>query len=57
MINTAMMKRVFRLPIARLAIALDRPIPADANHVHLADHLHLPHQPLVASEPITVKVR
>jgi uncharacterized protein DUF4399 len=59
--------------------ALDRPIPADANHVHfgkgqteavitlapgrhrlqllLADHLHIPHDPPVTSEPITITVQ
>lgn len=58
---------------------LDRPVPADAQHVHfgkgqteavvtlapgthrlqllLGDHLHLPHDPPVVSEPITITVR
>lgn len=58
---------------------LDRPVPADAQHVHfgkgqteavvtlapgthrlqllLADHLHLPHDPPVVSESITITVR
>jgi Domain of unknown function (DUF4399) len=58
---------------------LDKPIPADANHVHfgkgqtettltlapgkhtlqliLGDHLHIPHQPAVVSQKITITVR
>ncbi len=58
---------------------LDRPVPADAQHVHfgkgqteavvtlapgthrlqllLGDHLHLPHDPPVVSESITITVR
>lgn len=58
---------------------LDKPIPADANHVHfgmgqtettvtlppgrhtlqlvLGDHLHIPHQPAVTSEKITITVK
>jgi hypothetical protein len=58
---------------------LDKPIPADANHVHfgkgqtettltltpgkhtlqliLGDHLHVPHQPAVLSQKITITVR
>lgn len=58
---------------------LDRPVPADAQHVHfgkgqsetvvtlapgihrlqllLGDHSHLPHDPPVVSEPITITVR
>lgn len=57
---------------------LDRPIPADANHIHfgdgststqlelepgehtllllLGDHLHIPHEPPIASETITIVV-
>lgn len=59
--------------------ALDKPIPADANHVHfgmgqtettvdlapgrhtlqllLGDHLHIPHQPPVMSQQITITVQ
>ena len=58
---------------------LDKPIPADANHVHfgkgqtettltlapgkhtlqliLGDHLHIPHQPAVVSQKITITVK
>lgn len=58
--------------------ASDRPIPADANHIHFgdgststeltlepgehtlqllfADHLHIPHDPPVSSQPITITV-
>jgi hypothetical protein len=58
--------------------ALDRPIPADSNHIHfgdgststqvelppgehtllllLGDHLHIPHDPPVASQTITITV-
>lgn len=58
---------------------LDKPIPADANHVHfgmgqtettvtlapgrhtlqlvLGDHLHIPHQPAVTSQKITITVK
>jgi hypothetical protein len=58
---------------------LDRPVPADAQHVHfgkgqteavvtlapgahrlqllLADHLHLPHDPPVVSQVITITIR
>lgn len=58
---------------------LDKPIPADANHVHfgkgqtettltlapgkhtlqliLGDHLHVPHQPAVVSQKITITVK
>lgn len=58
---------------------LDKPIPADANHVHfgkgqtettlnlapgkhtlqllLGDHLHVPHQPAVMSQKITITVK
>jgi len=58
---------------------LDKPIPADANHVHfgkgqtettltlapgkhtlqliLGDHLHVPHQPAVLSQKITITVK
>lgn len=59
--------------------ALDKPIPADANHIHfgkgqtettltlapgqhtlqlvLGDHLHVPHQPAVVSQKITITVK
>jgi hypothetical protein len=59
--------------------ALDKPIPADANHIHfgkgqtettltltpgqhtlqlvLGDHLHIPHQPAVVSQKITITVK
>lgn len=58
---------------------LDKPIPADANHIHfgkgqtettlplppgkhtlqllLGDHLHIPHQPAVVSQQITITVK
>lgn len=58
---------------------LDKPIPADANHIHfgkgqtettltlppgrhtlqliLGDHLHIPHQPAVTSQKITITVK
>ena len=58
---------------------LDKPIPADVNHVHfgkgqtettltlapgkhtlqliLGDHLHIPHQPAVVSQKITITVK
>jgi len=58
---------------------LDKPIPADANHIHfgkgqtettltlapgkhtlqlvLGDHLHIPHQPAVVSQKITITVK
>jgi hypothetical protein len=58
---------------------LDRPIPADSQHMHfgqgqtettltlasgshrlqllLGDHLHVPHDPPILSEPITIEVR
>jgi len=59
--------------------ALDKPMPADANHIHfgkgqtettltlvpgqhtlqlvLGDHLHVPHQPAVVSQKITITVK
>ncbi len=59
--------------------ALDKPIPADAKHIHfgkgqtettltlapgqhtlqlvLGDHLHVPHQPAVVSQKITITVK
>jgi Domain of unknown function (DUF4399) len=58
---------------------LDKPIPADANHIHfgkgqtettlplspgkhtlqllLGDHLHVPHQPAIVSQQITITVK
>lgn len=58
---------------------MDKPIPADANHIHfgmgqtettltlapgqhtlqliLGDHLHIPHQPAVVSQKITITVK